>query len=439
MKTSLKNNNGITLVALVITIIILIILATVAISFAFGSNGLINRAEDASEMYANDSSYTEGSITNVEAYINDILIGNGGSGEEPEEPTEPEAPIKVEDVKGGDAFDTITTVEDAEGNKIVVPAGFKIASDSGNTVQQGIVIEDVSASTDAAVQGSQFVWIPVGVFIKDGGTPSNEIILGRYTFVDDGYGTPELHQAAYTTGSPNNYTKEMPIIVNSVSFIEIPSYRAGIINDENRFEDLNATAKDLKAFVESTKKNGGYYIGRYEASFASGNSSDYATCKSASKKSTSFSREKMEYTSGQLWDFISQLNISKVAINTYADSSSVKSDMMNSYAWDTALVYIQEAGNTNYSYYEGNLINNNLTNTGTGQDEVCKINDMASNLIEWTTEYNDRLLAELRATPCSFRGSYYEKPEYHSFTANRGTGSTHAENNLAGFRIVLYF
>ena len=69
----LKNQKGITLVALVITIIILIILATVAISFAFGNNGLVNRAEDARDYYANDTSYTDQSITNVEYYLNDIL------------------------------------------------------------------------------------------------------------------------------------------------------------------------------------------------------------------------------------------------------------------------------------------------------------------------------------------------------------------------------
>ena len=69
----LKNQRGITLVALVITIIILIILATVAISFAFGNEGLVNRAEQASDMYANDTKYTDDSITNVEYYINDIL------------------------------------------------------------------------------------------------------------------------------------------------------------------------------------------------------------------------------------------------------------------------------------------------------------------------------------------------------------------------------
>ena len=70
---------GITLVALVITIIILIILATVAINFAFGNNGLIQRAEDARDYYANDTSYTDESITNVESYLNEIIGGNGGS------------------------------------------------------------------------------------------------------------------------------------------------------------------------------------------------------------------------------------------------------------------------------------------------------------------------------------------------------------------------
>ena len=70
-----KNQKGITLVALVITIIILIILATVAISFAFGDNGLVNRAEDAKEYYTNDTEYTKGSIANLEAYLETELEG----------------------------------------------------------------------------------------------------------------------------------------------------------------------------------------------------------------------------------------------------------------------------------------------------------------------------------------------------------------------------
>ena len=69
----LKNERGITLVALVITIVVLIILATVAISFAFGNNGLVNTAEDARDFYANDTKYTDQSIVNVQHYINDVL------------------------------------------------------------------------------------------------------------------------------------------------------------------------------------------------------------------------------------------------------------------------------------------------------------------------------------------------------------------------------
>ena len=69
----LKNERGITLVALVITIVVLIILATVAISFAFGNNGLVKRAEDAKDFYANDTKYTDQSIVNVQHYINDVL------------------------------------------------------------------------------------------------------------------------------------------------------------------------------------------------------------------------------------------------------------------------------------------------------------------------------------------------------------------------------
>ena len=42
--------NGITLIALVITIVILIILATVTINFVFGEDGLIARAEQSAEI-----------------------------------------------------------------------------------------------------------------------------------------------------------------------------------------------------------------------------------------------------------------------------------------------------------------------------------------------------------------------------------------------------
>ncbi len=64
----LKNERGITLVALVITIIILIILATVAISFAFGNNN--SSKEDYS---ANSTRYTDDSIANLQTYLEGII------------------------------------------------------------------------------------------------------------------------------------------------------------------------------------------------------------------------------------------------------------------------------------------------------------------------------------------------------------------------------
>ena len=84
-KKNKGKESGITLVALVVTIIIIIILATVAISFTFGNNGLIKRAEDARKYYTNDTKYTEGSIANVESYINSIILNEEGDSQEPEE------------------------------------------------------------------------------------------------------------------------------------------------------------------------------------------------------------------------------------------------------------------------------------------------------------------------------------------------------------------
>ena len=47
MRNKLKQNKGITLIALVITIIVLLILAAVSISIVLGNNGILNKAKDA--------------------------------------------------------------------------------------------------------------------------------------------------------------------------------------------------------------------------------------------------------------------------------------------------------------------------------------------------------------------------------------------------------
>ena len=129
----------------------------------------------------------------------------------------------------------------------------------------------MSASTDKNVQGSQYVWIPTGKFIKDNGKESNDIVLGRYTF-DEKDGTSKLVQSAYTDTSLVNFTNNIPIIDNdgvyeADEYIEESYYRQGKSDETN---GKNATSYNLANWVYSVKENGGFYIGRYEASYASG-------------------------------------------------------------------------------------------------------------------------------------------------------------------------
>lgn len=68
----LKNQKGITLVALVITIVILIILATISISFAI-NGGLFDQATKGGEMYANSAFVENQELKRVEDKVNTIF------------------------------------------------------------------------------------------------------------------------------------------------------------------------------------------------------------------------------------------------------------------------------------------------------------------------------------------------------------------------------
>jgi len=69
---NLKNNNGITLISLVVTIIVLIILATVSITLLLGENGLITRVKDAEERYRIDELKERIEITIAEEQIDQL-------------------------------------------------------------------------------------------------------------------------------------------------------------------------------------------------------------------------------------------------------------------------------------------------------------------------------------------------------------------------------
>ncbi|MGN1270305.1 MAG: hypothetical protein ACI4UU_05525, partial [Clostridia bacterium] len=135
----------------------------------------------------------------------------------------------------------------------------------------------------------------------------------------------------------------------------------------------------------------------------------------------------------------------KVARNMYAGNKDinnnevgVESDLINSYAWDTAIVFIQKYS-SNTAYSKQTSENTSLANTGerTGTtDKVCNIYDMASNTIEWTTEYSTDTNISY-AFPCVYRGGYYDNS--FSYTAYRDDNdATNSYYDFFSFRLTLY-
>ena len=69
----LKEQKGITLVALVITIIVLIILATISITMVLGDEGLIAKSKQGANDYKNAAAYEQNQLDAVNRTIDEIL------------------------------------------------------------------------------------------------------------------------------------------------------------------------------------------------------------------------------------------------------------------------------------------------------------------------------------------------------------------------------
>lgn len=72
----MRKENGITLIALVITIVILIILAGVTISLSIGENGIFNKTKYGKEMYLNEQVTEEKNINSLSDEIETITENN---------------------------------------------------------------------------------------------------------------------------------------------------------------------------------------------------------------------------------------------------------------------------------------------------------------------------------------------------------------------------
>ena len=90
-------------------------------------------------------------------------------------------------------------------------------------------------------------------------------------------------------------------------------------------------------------------------------------------------------------------------------------------------------GNTNYA--NKGSVNNSIGNTGTIGDEVCNINDMASNCREWTTE-NSRFENRNGTFPCIHRGGRSRAD--HVSPAIRSNRQAGYQDSDTSFRVVIY-
>ena len=362
--------------------------------------------------------------------------------------------------------DTKIEGKDKYGNWITIPAGFKIAADSGNDVTQGIIIEDNDIQIDGNgnQRGNQYVWIPTGkIYTDEARTEANAktITAGRYEFANGtsnytnesgtttttapARGTPILKQSLlnYAT-QPTNITYGNYHIISSATNINIvineryyedTTVRDGVANSDTT--GLNKTARDLSSFASSVVEKHGYYIARYEASWGTGNKvkSRVSTGTPPTGDSAPSSR-----TNGQLWNWITEIDAAGYCRTLQNEYTGINSDLMNSYAWDTAIVYIQTfSGDNDYSYQTSiNGSSDGLKNTGNlgaTNDEVCKINDMASNCQECTTEYCATQDGS-HAYPCVIRGGYYSS-SLHNTAYRNGNEATFSYESIT-FRPILY-
>ena len=425
-KRNYLKENGITLIALVVTIVVLLILAGVSLNAIFSENGIIKRAQDAQNKMDQAAENDQKGINELSNWLDSKINGNSGGNTTGGNTTGGDDTSTTQKISTlvGKVVDKNTKAEDAYGNKITIPKGFKVLAKgtstesasytySGNNipaVQDGIVIEN---GTD----GNQFVWVPVGT-IKNKNNTTNTITLGRYEF-DSNTGALKSNTPVQVA-SVENCTQEVTINTN---YKELSVFRAG--NSATDSTAQNATARNLEEFISTTLANGGYYIARFEAS-------------GTASKITS------KYNQTVLVD-ITQPNAAKLAREMYGEIKEnnelvYASDLVNSYAWDTAIIFIQTySGKTDYASHNESETTGKFTATGKNNDKYCNIWDMSGNAFEWTTEYSTRFEPRFFG-PCVSRGGFYDTANglAGDYTSSRSNSNTTYSNSDVGLRPLLY-
>ena len=379
--SKILRERGITLVALVITIIIIIILATVTINFAFGEGGLVKQAESARDYYANDTKYTEDSLSNITSYLNTIIEYST------DEPNLPD---------GWDGS-KVTPEKSSDGVIVPIPIGYVASNVTGeHSVNDGFVIyEGTDEVNDGNVADSkttrnQFVWIPVDNInqiaktAQNAGTDGN----GRTNYQGKLYdfsssGTTEMEN--YGQGATSNREPDIVTDYDGIDATNDSSYFTSAISSSMTGTQFKTQLQEeFNEMIVSINTYGGFYIGRYET----GNLAENSTTEPVVVKGN-------ESVSNVNWYYMYE-NSKKIAAN-----NNVVSTMMWGNLWDRTLIWLTETGNKtyeeiadsrtwgNYKDSSGDAEENSGTQRATGYSEAWKANniyDLAGNVYECTIE-----------------------------------------------------
>ena len=363
------DENGITLIALVVTIIVLLILAGISISMLTGENGIIKMAMQAKEKTSTSqdlemlqlkttdlltSYYMDGMTTDKNDYILEelskldgvtnidkekgTLTYNGNiydlsklTGKSDEQENIENSGLKqITLATATDENDKEILqkenikmiVEDENGCKAVIPREFYYVK---GTPTEGMVVSDVSGDDDNNTKGgNQFVWVPCDgkagtTFEKDSSKENN----GLASFwIEDEYKKNNV-QWYYTT---------------------VPSDRAN-----NAVKEI-IDWKDDGGNEASVNLYKGFYVARFEAGVPS-NADFYAD---GITKTTNYANEKKNIATddipvskknNQSWNYISQERAKAVSERMYnLSDSSVTSSLIDSYAWDTTVRWLCDSG-----------------------------------------------------------------------------------------------
>ena len=475
-----KLNKGITLIALVITIIVLLILAGVSIAMLTGENGILSQAQKAGEQtdigqekeaiaLAYNGAKAENNGGDVDA---DDLNRNFGYNDT-DATAKGSNPITVTFKESGRQYtiDENGVISDPIEANIIASIRIEGEKSEGTppmpsdefsyvtgTVDDGYVIEDKNKN--------QYVWIPVDKNQKLKVNVTSKNNIESITLTNPYGDEQELENVASQeidlVGNENyinglykltvvagGETKEVELDVNSLyatrmweldmlteeiaqalgysdlnTFVQ-DRFGSGIEETKNMIIQTykGGTFSETEDYTDSINENGGFYIGRYEASENNGVTEIKAN--KAPRRD------------------ISQTDALAKANDMY-DSQEFTSSLLTGSAWDRTLGWLEETeavtsfeivgDSKTWGNYSDDEFENSegLQNTGSiPQTEKNHIFDLAGNLREWTRE-------AISSGNRVYRGGDYVDPGSDYPCSLRSGDSPDSTPYTLGFRLALY-